>query len=695
HGEALVTATGMSARMGKIAALLEEEKEPPTPLQRKLASLGRFIAISSLFCALAVIALGLLRGETLYGLVLTAVSLAVAAVPEGLPAVVTIVLALSVGRLLAKNAVIRKLHAVETLGSATVICTDKTGTLTENLMTAREFCAAGKTYILEGASDDLNGALSCRGVSVNAKGESVLKAALECAALCCTASAEARGGKLVLNGSPTESALLAAAYKCGVKRPALLKEYEPLDERPFDSVRKYMSVFVSRGSQRAVMAKGAPGALLKRCTHIADEEGLKPLTPRLRAEILSQADSMAKRAMRVIAMAASPAESFKDEGLVFLGLAGLLDPPRKEAAAAVRSCRRARIKVIMITGDHPLTARAIALETGIIKEEEEVISGEQLDAMGERELTEAVKDCRVFARVSPEHKLRIVKALRASGQTVAMTGDGVNDAPAVRAADIGVAMGLSGSDVTKEAASLVVLDDNFATIVAAVGEGRAIYDNIRRFIRFLLASNLGEVLTVLLAMAIGAPAVFIPLQILLINLITDSLPAIALGMQSADEDVMSRPPRPPKEGLFAGGLALEIVFRGVIMGLANLLCFTAVLRVSGDLTTARSAALLTLVAAQMTHVFECALKKGAKPSLKTLFGSRSLNFACLLSLGVTSAVIWLPFFQGVFSTAALSGLPLLIALGSALISPLAGALLGARDASLQESGAKQKGADAS
>lgn len=675
HGEAVVTRTGMSTAMGGIAALLDDEKEPPTPLQKRLSSLGKFIAVTCVFCSLAVVGIGLARGENLFGLTLTGISLAVAAIPEGLPAVVTIVLALSVGRLLAKHAVIRKLPAVETLGCASVICTDKTGTLTENIMTACEFYADGKRYSLSGSAGSQSGNLTEAGRDVPIASAPILRAALECGALCSTSSVEPKkDGLLERSGSPTETALLVAAYKCGITRDALLSRYAVIEERPFDSRRKFMSVQVERGKGRAVLLKGAPGVILARCSLITTSDGIRQMTTADRGAINAAATRMAGGAMRVIALAAREGAEYSEDNLAFIALAGLVDPPRTEVTAAVQKCRRAGVRIIMITGDHPLTARAIAQKTGILREGMGVCEGPLLESMDESELASAVRSCDVFARVSPEHKLRIVRALRAQGNVVAMTGDGVNDAPAVRAADIGVAMGIAGSDVTKEAASLVVLDDNFATIVAAVEEGRVIYDNIRRFIRFLLTSNLGEVLTVLLAMAVGMPAVFIPIQILLINLVTDSLPAVALGMEGAGSGVMHRPPRPESEGLFAKGLAFEIVFRGAVMGLANLLTFTTVLRITGDIVCARSAAFITLILAQMIHVFECKLDLGERLTLKSLLSNHTLVFACALSVVAAVSVVYLPVLQNIFFTSHVGGIALLTATACALISPLMGML---------------------
>lgn len=673
HGWARVTKTGMSTEMGKIAGMLSEVKEEQTPLQKKLVSLGNFVAVSCLACGAVVVVLGLARGEDLLQMLLTGISLAVAAIPEGLPAIVTIVLALSVNRILARGAIIRRLHAVETLGSATVICSDKTGTITENRMSVTELWCDGKHYLLTGDATSRRGDLLLDGKKTDARSGETLRAALVCAALCGTATIEPDGkDKWTLSGSPTETALLVAAAKCGVDRAELLKTFAVVDEKPFDSVRKMMSVQAVRGGKSITLTKGAPDEVLRKCTHIGSESGIRPMSHADRMRIVAEVERMANNAERVLAVATRQG-AFAESELVFLGLFGMKDPPRREVKRAVAQCRRAGIRPIMITGDHALTACAIAREVGIAAPGDQAVEGRQIEKMSEAELRETVKNTGVFARVSPHHKLRIVEALRKNGNIVAMTGDGVNDAPAVKQADIGVAMGISGSDVTKEASSVVILDDNFATIVAAVEEGRIIYQNIKRFIRFLLTSNLGEVMTVVLAMALGMPVIFIPIQILLINLVTDGLPAVALGMEPAAEDIMERPPRDPNEGLFAHGLAVSIVFRGVVLGLCNLLSFAAVYRMSGGgLTVARSASYMTLIFAQMLYVLECRADSHVFIHPGKLFSNKTLLFACVLSIAVTLAVVYIPALQSIFALSAVRGELLLPVLGCTLISPLMG-----------------------
>ncbi len=674
HGLAQVLKTGMHTEMGGIASLIDDAKEEPTPLQIRLAALGKFIAVTCLLCGLAVIVIGLWRRDsTIFDLFLTGISLAVAAIPEGLPAIVTIVLALSVNRILSRGAIIRKLHAVETLGSASIICSDKTGTITENKMTVTNLYCMGNQYSMSGGGLSARGSLMQNNVAVKVGSNETLKAALICGTLCTTASIAVNGDQLVGDGSPTEVALLCAAYKCGIRREALVKEFRLLDEKPFDSGRKMMSVHVKRGDARIVMVKGAPDIILSRCSHISTGGGIRTITSADKKGITKEIETMANDAQRVIAVAVRNG-AFQETDLTFLALFGMKDPPRKEVKAAVRTCRLAGIKPVMITGDHAATARAIAREVGILQNGDRIIEGEELDGMDDDTLRKAVRNTAVFARVSPKHKLRIVRAYKQNNHIVAMTGDGVNDAPAIKEADIGVAMGISGSDVTKEASSVVILDDNFATIVAAVEEGRIIYQNIRRFIRFLLTSNLGEVITVLLAMVLGLPPVFLPIQILLINLVTDGLPAIALGMEPAEKDIMKQKPRPENESLFAGGLTGTILFRGAILGLCNILCYIQVFRMSGDLVLARSAAYITLIIAQMIHVLECKLEGGWRNA--NFFGNRTLVFAIFVSIAVTFAVVYLPPLQAIFQTTAVTGRYLLPMLGCIVLSPILGFISG-------------------
>ncbi|MEG1557187.1 MAG: cation-translocating P-type ATPase [Oscillospiraceae bacterium] len=673
HGLAVVEKTGMKTEMGTIADMLGSVEEKATPLEKRLATLGKFIAVACLFVCGAVVAIGALRGEPLLEMMLTGISLAVAAIPEGLPAIVTIVLALSVNRILARGAVIRKLHAVETLGSATVICSDKTGTITENKMTATNMYFDFRRYEISGTGSSQTGGLVYLKNAVDCSLLPTAKLAFHCAVLCSDSAVEPDGsGKLRASGNPTETALMTAAWKCRIKRADLLQTCRITDEKPFDSTRKMMSVVAKSGGKSVLFAKGAPDILLKCCERIHTSAGVRIITANDRSAIAKECAKMSQDALRVIATAYKEGEDGENR-LVFLALFGLADPPRREVADAVRQCRRAGIRPIMITGDSQATALAVAKQVGIGKGDR-AVQGSELDGLCEAELRALVDRTDVFARVTPKHKLAIVKALKANKNIVAMTGDGVNDAPALKEADIGVAMGLSGTDVAKEASDVVVLDDSFATIVAAVEEGRIIYQNIRLFIRFLLTSNLGEVLTVLLAMLLGMPAIFLPIQLLLINLLTDGLPAVALGMEPARRNIMERPPRPANESLFAGGLTSVILFRGTILGLCNLLSFVVVLRMSGDLTMSRSAAYLTLVIAQMVHVFECRVSASGGLRNMKFFANKTLLAACLCSIGVTIAVVYIPFLQKIFMTSSVTGIYLLVVVGTIILSPLMGLL---------------------
>ncbi|MBD5093444.1 MAG: cation-translocating P-type ATPase [Subdoligranulum sp.] len=653
RGECVVTATGMQTEMGKIAGMMDEAGEEPTPLQLRLKQLGRFVAAACVIICLSVGFLGFLQGNDFLEMLLTGISLAVAAIPEGLPAIVTITLALSVNRILRRGAVIRKLHAVETLGCAGVICTDKTGTLTQNRMTVRTIWMPGRALEVTGGGEDARGAVTEHGRTVRAAQDQALARLCEAAALCATAHITRRGDAFETMGDPTETAALVAAAKAGVTREALLKGYTVVSENPFDAQRKRMSVVVRGQGGSRLLCKGAPDVLLGHCTRIATAAGTRTITAADRAEIAAVCAQMAGQALRMLGFAESDTPARGEEELCFLGVMGMLDPPRPEVRPAVKRCREAGIRPVMITGDYRDTALAIARDVGIARAGDGVLTGEELDAMTDEQLAAQCMRVSVYARVSPAHKLRIVRAYKAAGQVVAMTGDGTNDAPAVKEADIGVAMGISGTDVTKEASGVVILDDNFATIVAAVEEGRVIYQNIRRFIRFLLTSNLGEVLGMLFGMLLHLPVTLLPIQILLVNLFTDGLPAIALGMEPPAQDIMQRKPRPKTEGLFAHGLARTIIVRGVMLGMASCGAYWAVLTMSGDLTVARSACFLTIVLSQMLHIFEC---RGEGLDFS---GNPALLAAALTSVGATLASVYLPAVQGFFGTAAVLGRDLL------------------------------------
>ena len=660
HGEGTVYATGMKTEMGKIATMMDTGSEDPTPLQLKLKQLGRFVATACVTICLSVGMLGYLQGGDFWQMLLTGVSLAVAAIPEGLPAIVTITLALSVNRILRRGAVIRKLHAVETLGCAGVICTDKTGTITQNKMTVQRIVTPVHDYIV--GPKAVFAPFAGKQTAVVLAQYADLRLFFEAAVLCTTASLA--NGAI---GDATELAVLAAAQKVNLEKSALMRTQTMIREVPFDAKRKRMSVAVRTAQGDRLLCKGAPEMLLPCCTKIRDANAIRPITAHDKAAIAAKIAEMAADALRVLGVAFSDTPNLGENKLCFLGLCGMLDPPRAEVKPAVQKCRAAGIRPVMITGDHKDTALAIARTVGIARAGDKTLDGPTLDSMTDAQLAAACMQTAVYARVSPAHKLRIVKAYKAAGQVVAMTGDGVNDAPAVKEADIGVAMGITGTDVTKEASGVVILDDNFATIVAAVEEGRVIYQNIRRFLRFLLTSNLGEVLGMLFGMMLGLPVTLLPIQILLVNLFTDGLPAIALGMEPPAEGIMRRPPRKKTEGLFANGLGRIIFVRGTMLGMASCGAYWALLQMTGDVTIARSGCFLTIVCSQMLHIFECrgeGMHFGGNPAL-----------LCAVLLSVISAVlcVYLPFVQLFFGTASVFGINLVPVFLAVIVGPLLGA----------------------
>ncbi len=674
RGRALVQLTGMNTEMGKIADMIQSIEDEDTPLQKRLEHLGKFIVYGCLIICAIVSLTGYLRGEALFTMLLAGISLAVAAVPEGLPAIVTISLALGVQRMLKRNALIRKLPAVETLGCASVICSDKTGTLTENKMTVRRIYSGGSMTEINGRRHSAGEIFSSGGNELNPPGTNPVKLALEIGVVCNNAgivktsdngnaamakikSLFSRKETWKINGDPTEGALLVAAEKAGLSREALDKVYLRIDELPFDSDRKCMSVICgTQKGERLVFTKGAPDMIMDKCNRIYGSHGITELSAGMKKDILKVNDSMAADALRVLAVAYKQLNTgslFRNEiekDLIFVGLIGMIDPPRREAIEAVQKCKMAGIKPVMITGDHKITAMAVGRELNIYEAGNKVLTGSELEGMNEARLMRMANDVSIYARVSPKHKLMIVRVLKRLGHIVAMTGDGVNDAPAIKEADIGVSMGVTGTDVTKEASSMILLDDNFATIVAAVEEGRVIYNNIRKFIRYMLACNIGEVLTMFLGMLIGLPLPLLPIQILWVNLVTDGLPAIALGLDPPEKDVMMRPPRGMKENVFSHGMLSVILFRGILIGLSTLAVFTSILYFTGDVNASRTGAFITLVVTQLIHVFEC------KSERKTIFeipifNNMPLVLAVVCSLVMLLGVIYIPPLQEVFKTA--------------------------------------------
>ncbi len=679
RARALVTATGMRTEMGKIAGMLNEIDEPETPLQKRLDQLGKVIAIGCLAICAVVSLTGILRGENVMDMIMTGISLSVAAVPEGLAAIVTISLALAVGRMVKRKALIRKLHAVETLGCSSVICTDKTGTLTENKMTVRAIRTLEREIGVTGSGHEPKGTFTENGRSIDPKADTALSMALTAACLCNNAVLPGEGAAI---GDPTEIALLIAGQKAGIMDREAFRRYRRMDEIPFDSDRKCMSVLASpggRGMDNNVFVKGAPDVLLEKCSRVATGKGVVRMTQSDKAQILRENERLAAGALRVLAVAYKDApgadsKADREKDLTFLALFGMIDPPREASLPAVKVCKKAGIRPVMITGDHMVTAKAIARDLEIYRDGDGALTGQDLDGMDDAALAQAVQGTTVYARVSPRHKLRIVRALRDKGEVVAMTGDGVNDAPAIKEADIGVSMGESGTDVAKEAAGVILLDDNFATLVAAVEEGRIIYKNIRKFIRYLLSCNVGEVLTMFVGMLLGFPVVLLPIQILWINLVTDGLPAIALGMDPPDGDEMLDPPRPSGDSIFAGGLLSRIAIRGSVIAFCTLMVFMLLLRQGRGLEMARTSAFLTLVLTQLIHVFEC---KSERRSLFRipLLNNRKLIGAALLSLLMILAVIYIPPLMPVFHTVALPADALLLSVGLSVIGPLAAGFL--------------------
>ncbi|MBQ8296596.1 MAG: cation-translocating P-type ATPase [Ruminococcus sp.] len=682
---ARVIATGKKTQMGRISEMLTDIEKEMTPLQKRLAELGKIVAVICIVVCIAVFLAGILRGEDTFDMLMTGITIAIAAIPEGLPATVTIALALAVSRMLKQKALVNKLHSVETLGCASVICSDKTGTITENKMTVTEIYSGGEDYYFSGMGYRIGGGVTrgSENIAINPVTEKSLTELLRCAVMCGTASihtkkaiksrgrgAVAGRGEWEATGDPTEIALLVAAAKAGITKESLGASYRKIDEYPFDSETRFMAVLSSTNTDRKLYFKGAEEVILPRCSSYIDTHGeLKPMTSAMRSEIAKKVLEMSDKALRVLAMAYCVSDSLDPNrgNLIFLGLTGMIDPPREEAKAAIRRCANASVKTVMITGDHKNTAVAVAKKAGLLRGGK-AITGAELDKMSDEELDREIGKYTVFARVEPVHKLRIVRSFKRRGEIVTMTGDGVNDAPAIKEADVGVAMGVTGTDVTKQAADVILLDDNLATLVSAVEQGRCVYSNIRKFVRYLLSCNIGEVITMFVGILMGMPIILLPVQLLLVNLVTDGLPAIALGLEPPEDDIMSRPPRKSTEGFFAGGLMTKIIFRGILIGLSTLASFSMVLHTGGTLEAGRTAALVTLVMSQLIHVFECKSERKSLLKIK-LFSNVKLVLAVLVSFGVLAAAILVPQLQLVFQTVTLTSEQLLTALGFSIAVP--------------------------
>ena len=634
HGEAIVVETGMNTRVGKIAGMIIEDESPETPIQKKLAEVGKILAIACIIICVLIFVIGIFKKIPIIEMFMTSVGLAVAAIPEGLPAIVTIMLSIGVTKMAKKNSIIRKLPAVETLGSSSVICSDKTGTLTQNKMTVTEV-------------------RNCFGRA----NSNERKFIFELGTMCTDTTEERINGKLGFVGEATEVAISNAAMEEGVSKSFLYDEMKRINDIPFDSKRKMMTTIHKYGNGYRIITKGAPDVLLKRCSNCYSGGQIVPIFSK-KDDINEQNNQMAEKALRVIAVAYKDVEKLPEmqdveKDLIFCGLIGMIDPPREGVKEAVRTCRRAGIKTVMITGDHLQTAKAIAKELGILKRGDLAIDGETLERMSQHELEQNIMDYSVFARVSPEHKVRIVKAFQSTGAVVAMTGDGVNDAPALKNADIGIAMGKGGTDVAKNAADMILLDDNFVTIVEAVKQGRNIYDNIKKAIHFLISTNIGEIVTIFFGLVLGIKSPLLAIQLLWINLVTDSLPAIALGLEKEEENIMSRLPRNPKKNLFADGLWWKIMIEGAMLGIFTLLAFSIGNRLY-SVEVGRTMAFLALGILELVHSFNI---KSEESIFKIgVFENKYLIGALVLGVILQVIVVVVSPLAQIFSLVPLTGI---------------------------------------
>ncbi|MDD2509718.1 MAG: calcium-translocating P-type ATPase, SERCA-type [Syntrophomonas sp.] len=660
RARAVIVTTGMHTVVGQIAKMMKDTERPQTPLQMRLDQLGKTLIVICLLLCTLVTLLGIYRGENVMVMLMAGISLAVAAIPEGLPAIVTVVLALGVQKMARRNAIIRKLPAVETLGCTTVICSDKTGTLTQNQMTVGRLATIDRVMEITGNGYESRGSFHHQGNEVNPLSDMNSRLIMQVALNCNNATLEKIKGSYQIQGDPTEASLLVMAEKAG-----MTAVYKRLKEIPFDSSRKKMSIVVEADGDYFVFAKGALEVLMPSCSRVIKQGQAQPLLEKDRRYFSCLQEQWAEEALRILGFAAKKisvgeiilADDLLESNLTLLGICGMSDPPRNGVEKSVAACLNAGIVPIMITGDHPATARAIARKIGI-SESDEVISGSELEHLTEQDLYRKSLTTRVFARVAPEQKNRIVEVLKKHREVVAMTGDGVNDAPALKSADIGIAMGISGTEVSREASSMILADDDFSTIISAVYEGRAIYDNIRKFIRYLLGCNIGEVLVMFLASVLGMPLPLIPIQILWVNLVTDGLPAMALGLEPPEPEIMKRKPRAADEGIFARRLGWMVLSRGFYISIVTLLAFTIALlysRLNGidPLPLSRSMAFTTLVVAQLFYVFECRSEKYSAFELG-FFKNKFLLLAVFCSISMHLMVLYIPWMQGVFNSVGLN-----------------------------------------
>ena len=647
RASAVVVETGMKTEFGRIATMLQAVETEKTPLQKNLDKVGAALARAAFVIVLVIVAFGVFRGQSFIDMLIFGIALAVAVVPEALPAVVTISLALGVQRMVKRHALMRRLPVVETLGSTTVICSDKTGTLTRDEMTVRSLYTSGTLIEVSGSGYSPEGSFTVQG------GGKVPESMHELllAGLLCNDSRmvhdEESGWQI--KGDPTEGALLVVARKAGLREQEQHEKHERLDEQPFSSETRRMVTLHSNGDALQAIMKGAPEVLLSSCDSVRMGEGVQRLDEPMRERLLAEADAFGKKALRVLALAVKEVSGIReaDEGMTFLGFAAMIDPPRAEAGEAVRRCLEAGIRPVMITGDHPLTAEAIARELGILRDGK-VVTGTMLQKMSDEELCRSASTISVFARVAPEHKLRIVEALQKNGEVVAMTGDGVNDAPALKKADIGISMGITGTDVSKEASAMMLTDDNFASIVAAVEEGRGIYDNIKKYLTYLLSSNIGELGLMAGATLMGIPLPLSAVQILYVNLATDGLPALALAVDPAERDIMLRRPNDPKKGIFTRSILALMLTGGIWSTIVNLSLFQWALASGRSLAESMTMTFVSLVLIQFFKAYNFRSEKNS--ILKRPFANKWLNLAIGWELVMLAAIITLPIFQKAFGT---------------------------------------------
>ncbi len=664
RAKGVVVETGHNTEIGKIATQIQSYDDELTPLQKRLNDLGKYLGIITIIVCILVFAVGILQGREIMDMFMVAISLAVAAIPEGLPAIVTIVLALGMNKMVKRHAIVKKLLAVETLGSITTICSDKTGTLTQNEMTVVKVFTGNTIYSVSGVGYDPKGEFKKDGRLIDENKVQDLNKLLTIGLLANDADISTVNGLTRVVGDPTEGALVTLAHKGKILKKDTNDQYPRIEEIPFDSDRKMMTTFHKNYIKGKVVSftKGAPDLIIKKCSHICINGEARTLDNRTRQRILDMNNSFAKEALRVLALSYRDFDRLPrdlstkniENDMIFVGLVGMIDPSRPEARDAIVKCRQAGIKPIMITGDYKETAFAISKELGIAKSVDEVVVGEELDKISDRELKEVVKNTSVYARVSPEHKVRIVSALKANGEIVAMTGDGVNDSLALKKADIGISMGITGTDVAKNTAEVILTDDNFASIVAAVEEGRVIYSNIRKFVFFLLSCNIGEIIIVFFSILFNLPIPLLPIQLLWLNLVTDSFPALALGVEKGEEDIMKLKPKDPASPIIDRTMTVDIIVQSIAISAATLFAYIWALKAFPDsLIKARTITFATLILAELFRAYSSRSERHLLIEIGIL-SNPTMIYATSLSFLLMLGVIYIPFLQPVFYTVSLS-----------------------------------------